>query len=459
MVRQNTTTSSGRGGLLLTLLVLALAVDFADQGLLSPLLNPLLREFFGSTADVVPLGWVVFALTVLSAAAMIAAGVMADRTARRRIIAAGLLVMSAASLLAVLAPHGRSGYAVFFVTRALGGIGAGAVLPAAFSMAGDVIRPGRRATAFGVMSMAMLVGRMAGFGLGGFFEARWRLAYLLLGLMILALAPFFLVLREPRRGAREDELQAALLAGAEYRFRITKKDVRLLRATRSNFWLIVNFIDAFPGSIVLFLIFKYMKERHNLEAAAVNATILVVAVAGALGALAFGRIGDWGFRRDKRAKVWTALFCNAVPILFMVLFLGSNVRIPDRAGLAGSFAAPGMLGLVLTIAAAMFVNQGVNPNWYASLTDVNLPEHRATMISLASVMDMAGNALGPLVASYIATAFGLRAAMGSVIVFWIANIAFWWPVLRHIRADLDRVHGRLGERAAALTREGAGFGR
>jgi hypothetical protein len=197
-----------------------------------------------------------------------------------------------------------------------------------------------------------------------------------------------------------------------------------------------------------------MKEKHNLEAGAVNVGILAVAAAGALGAILFGRAGDWGFRRDKRAKVWTALFCNAAPIVFMLFFLGSPVRIPDGGGLAASFAIPGLAALILTIAAAMFVNQGVNPNWYASLTDINLPEHRATMISLASVMDMIGNALGPLVASYIATLFGLRAAMGSVVVFWLANIAFWLPVLKHIRADLARVHGVLAERATGLSVRG-----
>ncbi len=68
------------------------------------------------------------------------------------------------------------------------------------------------------------------------------------------------------------------------------------------------------------------------------------------------------------------------------------------------------------MAAALFVNQGVNPNWYGTLTDINLPEHRATMISLASVMDLAGNALGPLVASYAATLWGLRTAMAAVLL-------------------------------------------
>jgi MFS family permease len=195
-----------------------------------------------------------------------------------------------------------------------------------------------------------------------------------------------------------------------------------------------------------------MKDIHNMDAAAVNAAILVVVLAGALGALAFGRLGDWGYRKDRRAKVIVALVCNAFPIIFMILFLGSKVRIPAGATVSQALAVPGTWPLILTIAAAMFINQGVNPNWYGSLADINLPEHRATVISLASVMDLIGNALGPLIASYIATLWGLRAAMAAVLVFWAANVLFWIPVLVHIRGDLNRVHGVLSERAAEMRR-------
>ena len=231
-----------------------------------------------------------------------------------------------------------------------------------------------------------------------------------------------------------------------------KRDVKLIWSSRSNLWLIVNFIDVLPGSIILFLIFKYMEERHGVGAGAVNAALVAVAAAGALGAVVFGRLGDWGFRRDKRARVWTALACNAVPIGFMLLFLGSRVNASPGAGIAATLSSPGMAGLILTVAAAMFINQGVNPNWYASLTDVNLPEHRAAMISAASVVDLAGNALGPLVASYLATIRGVQAAMASVVVFWALNVVLWFPVLAHIRADIRRTHDTLGERASEMKR-------
>lgn len=447
----------GNPAWLLSLFVLGF--DFADQGLMGPLLNPLLRDFFGGTGNVVPLGWVTFLATVLSAAAMILSGWLAGRKPRVRMAAAGAFIYSAASLLTALTPHGQAGYPFFLAARAANGIGIGLVIPAVFSLAGDVVRPTRRASAFGIMSMAMIVGRLAGFAAGGALQDDWRTAYLLSGAVNAAFALALFFVREPVRGGGEEELGDALAAGAEYSFRLKKGDLKLIWKSRSNLWLIINFIDVLPGSIVLFLIFKYMEERHNVGAGAVNIALVAVAAAGALGAIVFGKIGDRGFRRDKRARVWTALACNAVPIGFMLVFLGSRLRVPEGAGLAATLSSPGMAGLVLTVAAAMFINQGVNPNWYASLTDVNLPEHRAAMISTASVVDLAGNALGPLIASYLATVQDVRTAMASVVVFWALNVIFWFPVLVHVRADLGRVHDTLSARAGEMKRSLGADGR
>jgi len=449
------TISRAAGALAFGFFLLVLVFDFTDQSLLAPSINALLRDFFQSTSNVVPLGWLTFTFTLSSAVSMVIAGFAADRKSRLKICLAGCLIYGSFSALTLLAPHGRAGYLFFFITRALNGIGVGVIVPAVFSLVSDIVAPARRSTAFALMSVAMLVGRLAGFVIAGSVADRWRLAYFAVGIINLLLAAALLIVQEPKRGAREQELREAILGGAEYKFRISLKDVRMIRAAKSNFWLILNFVDVFPGSMILFLIFKYMKDIHNLEAHTVNFAVLAIFVFGALGALTFGRLGDWGFQKDKRAKVWVALFCNSLPIVFMIVFVRSAVWIPNGASLSQALAVPGLWVLILTIAAAMFVNQGVNPNWYSSLADINLPEHRATMVSLASVTDMIGSALGPVIASYVATLWGLRAAMWSILIFWVVNIFFWLPVLSHIRKDLERVHRILGERAVEMRRSSA----
>jgi MFS family permease len=442
--------SSTAGGLSFFLFLAILFVDFADQSLLPPLINMILEDFFQDTTNVVPLGWVTFTFTVLSAISMIVAGIYADRKSRVRICFAGCFLFGVSSVLTLIVPHGHLGYVFFYVTRALNGIGVGAIIPTIFSLVGDTANPRRRTTAFGLISAAILIGRMAGFVLAGSMADSWRMAYFMVGVTGLILALGLLRIPEPKRGAQEQELHDLIVEGAEYRFRIEKKDFKNIWSNRSNFWLIINFIDVIPGAILIFLIFKYMKDIHNMEATSVNFVILLVMVAGAMGALVFGRLGDWGYAKDNRAKALIALLCNALPILFMILFLGADFWIPEGSTLSQTLAVPGVWALIVTIVAAMFINQGVNPNWYSCLTDINLPEHRATMISFASIMDLIGQAIGPLVASYVATIWGLKTAMWSVLVFWVFNIFFWLPVIAHIRGDLTNVHRVLNERALEM---------
>jgi Arabinose efflux permease len=213
-----------------TVLALLLVFNFADQSLQSPLLDPLLSDFFGRTADIVPLGWVTFVFTLCAAAATIAAGLLAGRGSRLRLCLAGSLTYGAIAVLSVLIPHGRTGYAVFFLARALAGFGIGLIVPSVFALASDLVAADRRSTAFGVLSVAMLAGRLAGFAAGGAFAANWRTAYALIGAINLALAAALASLREPPRGIREPELREAILAGAVYRFRWTRKDAGALRA-------------------------------------------------------------------------------------------------------------------------------------------------------------------------------------------------------------------------------------
>ena len=182
----------------------------------------------------------------------------------------------------------------------------------------------------------------------------------------------------------------------------------------------------------------------------INLTIIVVAVLGGAGTLIFGKLGDWGFKKDKRAKVVIALFCNAVPIVFMIGFLSLDFRIAEGTSLKGVLGLPVVWMLMGLIGVAMFINQGVSPNWYSTLTDINLPEHRATLISIASFMDIMGYALGPLIGSYLATSWGIRTAMWSVLLFWMLNVGLWLPILSHIKKDWIRTHDCLKQRARGM---------
>lgn len=441
------------GGSIFAVFLAILLFGYADQSLLSPLINPLLTFFFNNTDNVVPIGWISFFFTFFSAAAMMTAGILADKRSRIKICFIGCMLYAVISILTILVPQGSFGYILFLLNRILSGIGIGLVIPAIYSLVGDTIHAERRTIGFAFVTVAILMGRLTGFGIAGSFQTDWRSAYFILGMINLFLAVSLLFVREPKRGTQEKELHEVLSTGAEYRYRISRRDIKFIRSNHSNLWLIINFIDVFPGAIILFLIFKYMQDIHNMEAGDVNIIILVVFLFGALGALIFGRLGDLWYRKNKRAKVLLALICNGLPIFFYLVFIKTDFWIPDNTPFLSMLYIPGVILMIAAVAAAMFVNQGVNPNWYSTLTDVNLPEHRGTMVSMASVMDLLGHALGPLLASYIASRWGLYTAMKSVILIWGLNILLWLPLLIVVKKDLSRIHEILTKRAEVLRDE------
>jgi MFS family permease len=320
-------------------------------------------------------------------------------------------------------------------------------------MVNDSVTTKNRATAFGILGVATLLGRMAGLIAAGTVansDSSWRTLYFTIGLINLFLGLGLLLVKEPKRGSQDIELQETLVEGAEYNFKFKREDFKLLIRNKSNLWLILNFVDTIPGSLLLFLIFKYMEDIHNMQESAVNIVIIAVAVFGTIGTVLFGKVGDLWFQKDKRGKVIVALLCNATPMIFLGTFLQTEFWIPDGATIAETFAIPGAIIMVVSITIGMFINQGVGPNWMSSVVEVNLPEHRGTMIALANFADLLGNALGPLIGAYIASIFDIRTAMWSMLIFWLLNVLLWIPVVLNVRTDLTNVHNLLIQRVEIL---------
>lgn len=93
----------------------------------------------------------------------------------------------------------------------------------------------------------------------------------------------------------------------------------------------------------------------------------------------------------------------------------------------------------------MAIDGGIGPNWYSTLVDVNLPEHRGTMIATATFMDTIGRGIGGLIGGYSGLEFS--------ILFLFLSIFPWFPVLKYIRKDLVSVNKILKERAEKIKTE------
>src|SRR3954453_17217462 len=109
--------------------VLALVnfVNYADRQILYPLF-PLLRREFG--LNHLQLGEIAAAFTIVLALGSLPLGMLADRSSRRLVISAGMMLWSAATFLSGLAGSFRS----LLFARALVGVGEAAYTPAGTAM-------------------------------------------------------------------------------------------------------------------------------------------------------------------------------------------------------------------------------------------------------------------------------------------------------------------------------------
>ncbi|MBN2155738.1 MAG: MFS transporter [Candidatus Lokiarchaeota archaeon] len=459
------TTTFSRTTVFFTILAFFFIIVFSyiDQSLLSPFLDTLLVEFFGSESliSVRFMGILQAVFVFLSGIAMVVAGVFSDRTSRKWICFIGTMLYGSLSLISFFTPTGKTGYWFFFATRSLNGVGIGAILPSIFAMVGDLTPPTKRTMSFAYISVGIALGQLIGMFMGGLLASpeMWRFAYLGGGALSIAVGLTLIAVKEPQRGAMEVELQD--LGAAQYVFKLQKGDFRKVWDARSNFWLIVNFIDCIPSGIIFFLIFLYLEKVHNIPEGLAIYLVLFAFLAGIIGTLVFGKIGDNSFRKNRKSKVLIALLCNAVPVILFIVFMLIDFSAPTDANVIQLFSDPRTAISLASLILLMFINKGVEPNWFSTLADVNLPENRATMISLAQMLDLIGLSLGPLMAGWIVDLvntvydpinqiLGLRVAMWVAIGFWVLNVLLWIPIFLYVERDLDDVHKTLSERAQSL---------
>jgi len=253
---------------LLAILALINFVNFADRTVILPLFPLLRREFGVSDAQ---LGSLQFWLQVVLAIATIPLSLLADRMSRHKIIAAGVVLWSAATFLSGMAHT----FLMLLVARSLVGLGEAAYGPAAQSMISGAFSPVERARAQAVFAAGMLVGGTAGEILGGLIgEARgWRPAFYLVGIPGLLLAVSTLRLKEPARGPQSELVPVRHLLRVPAFVALVASGVLVTFAT-------ISFITWGPDFVVRFKRFSLREAGVSLGAIGFAALVVGVLVGG-----------------------------------------------------------------------------------------------------------------------------------------------------------------------------------
>src|SRR5689334_23028082 len=197
----------------LAILALVNFVNYADRQILYPLF-PLLRREFG--LNHLQLGEIASAFTIVLALGSLPLGMLADRSSRRLVISAGVMLWSAATFLSGLAGSFRS----LLFARALVGVGEAAYTPAGTAMISATFSKQIRARVQGVFDVGMFIGGATGIAMGGILAewVGWRAAFFFVGIpgLLLGLAATRLPKTEHVHQAEERVGISELLANKSY---------------------------------------------------------------------------------------------------------------------------------------------------------------------------------------------------------------------------------------------------
>ena len=300
----------------LGMLLLVYIFNFVDRQILAILAGPIQADLGLSDTQMGLLGGLAFALLYSTLAVPLAW--LADKTSRSWVITVSLAVWSGFTALTGLA----QGFWSIFLMRLGVGVGeAGGVAPS-YALISDHFPSNKRARALAIYSLGIPLGSATGVIAGGYIAATvdWRLAFFVVGLAGLVIAPFFkyFVRDKIKSPAPTDQI------AAPYSFTGT---VRLL-AKKKAFWLLAfgAASSSMLGYGIAFWLPSLLQRSCGLSLIDTSlffgAILLIGGVAGVLGG---GMIGDRLGKNNKAAYglVPAAAFLLAVPLFAAGIMSGS----------------------------------------------------------------------------------------------------------------------------------------
>ncbi|MBT8212074.1 MAG: MFS transporter [Acidimicrobiia bacterium] len=382
--------------------ILLASLDNTALAMIPAMVKPVSSELGVSE---VAIGFMTATVVLITALTAVVWGFQGDRSNRKVLLLVGTAVWSGGTALSATA----GSYGTLFGYQLITAVGLGSIASVGFSMVSDLIRPGRRGLVMSFWGISQGLGTLGGgllasqLGAGDFRQPLMAVAIAGLGCAVLYIPAF-----NPPRGFREPELEGTAIGDDHV---IDRSQVPALMRKPTNRWLILQgFTAQFAYGSLIWATFLYQSKVEAAgysEATATKVGGLFVAIfqVGALMSIVAGHIGDRLQERTPRGRALlsAAGILGAIPF-FMVFFFvplrgldvtegaGTGQLIPEvlRELATNPWAATAFVSAILAIA----LTSADSPNWFALISDVNLPEHRGTVYGLGNLTNGVGRAIG-----------------------------------------------------------------
>jgi len=465
---------------------------------------------FGITNNFTLIGMIVGVSLIAHAICMPVFGYLADKYPRKWILIGGAGVWALAEIAVFFSPKiiDPPNIYVFMLFRIIASGAAASQAPVTMSLLSDIFPSDKRGSSFAWWGLASTIGSLGGAAIGTAFNpifkddlyntfetlvekiayiestytpdiiGKWRIPFLIMAAGGLVFALLILFVREPKRGSSEKQLEHVLAdENVDYskNYRIKLADLKYIYKRKSNFWLIVNWVDTVTSGIVTGFLITWITIEIGLsfeaDSLAIAVPYVVILVAFMLfGQFFFSKRGDKRVQRgDKSGRVKMAILCGVanIPLLIIGFIFypnfGTKTFFRGAVNLSGSpwLFYTLLITMALILGSGFAFVMGIAPNWYASMLDVNLPEHRGTMIATAAFLDALGRALGAWFGGFMIDKFigwGSPLPISDTIVFsaltfGIISALLWLPIYKHSKRDFEEIDLILEDRANELKKQ------
>jgi MFS family permease len=425
----------------LFMLVLVYTFNFLDRQIIGILSIPIQKELGLSDAQLGLMRGLSFALFYSTLGVPIA--MLADRVNRTWIMTIALALWSAMTALCGMAQN----FWQLFLARLFVGVGeAGGVAPA-YSLLSDHFPAEQRGRAMAIYSFGIPIGSAVGIIFGGVIATvlDWRAAFIIVGLLGVALAPIFkLTMKEPVRG-RYDPPGAKIAP-------TPLKEVLTTLAGKRSFWALS--LGAASSSMMGYGLFAWLPA-------------FFVRSYGDRLAEAMAWLPDWAVPDGAGPLLYAGYFYGAIVLVGGVLGIWLGGQLGDRFA-SKSKGAYALVPAIAFVATAPFFAWGVLSNsvtlsffvfliptalglaWLgpvlAAFQGIVPPNMRATASAVfLLVNNLVGIGLGDLLLGLMSD--GLKAQFGeeslrySILagtLFYLLAAAFLWRASKLIDADWER---------------------
>jgi len=358
----------------LFILVVVYTFNFIDRQIIGILAIPIKADLGLTDTQLGMMGGLAFALFYTGLGIPVA--MLADRFSRTWIMTVALVVWSAMTAASGLATN----FWQLFLARMGVGVGeAGGVAPA-YSLIADFFPPSQRARAMSIYSFGIPIGGALGVVFGGVIATLidWRIAFFIVGLAGIAIAPIFkLTVKEPLRGGFDRKQENTKPPGLKAIFKT------LLR--KPSFWLVS--VGASCSSMMGYGMFFWIPSFlvRSFELSLLNASLVfggVLLTGGVVGLWAGGWLAD-RFGQMKRSRYITipaAAFLLAVPF-YALAILSTDLTLTFALMLV-----PTALGLVWLGPVISVIQHLVKPDMRATASAVFLFINNLIGIGLGTVL-------------------------------------------------------------------------